>query len=396
MKRIQSLGAFLVLIVVLVSHPSNATSPVDLSSEEHAWIARNSKIRVSGPQAFPPFQYFDEDGVFKGMASDYIFFIAEMVGLEVEVVKKQPWSEILKKIENKEIDMLTCAAVTPEREAYLMYTKPYLSFPLIIISRKDAPFISGVDSLHKLKLAAIRKNASIEWLRRDNINVVPHYVDSPLEALKQVSLGHADVAIENLAAATYLIEKNGLSNLKIAAPTSYENYTLSVAVRNDWPELVSILNKGFAAISQEKHNEIRQKWIAVRYEHGVRAKDIILWTVSVGLIALILILIYHFWNKKLVNEIQERKRTEREKENLIVELKDALGNIKTLHGILPICCECKSIRDDKGYWKKIERYIRDHSEADFSHGLCPNCMIKLYGKEEWFEASVDSQKGKSD
>jgi hypothetical protein len=67
-----------------------------------------------------------------------------------------------------------------------------------------------------------------------------------------------------------------------------------------------------------------------------------------------------------------------EKEKLIVELQEALGTIKTLHGILPICASCKKIRDDKGYWNQIEAYISAHSQAEFSHSLCKECAKRLY------------------
>lgn len=62
----------------------------------------------------------------------------------------------------------------------------------------------------------------------------------------------------------------------------------------------------------------------------------------------------------------------------IVELQKASAQIKTLRGIIPICASCKKIRDDKGYWNQVEVYVRDHTEADFSHGMCPECAIKLY------------------
>ncbi len=87
----------------------------------------------------------------------------------------------------------------------------------------------------------------------------------------------------------------------------------------------------------------------------------------------------------IVRDITERKLAEAEREKLIHEIQDALAQIKKLSGLLPICASCKKIRDDKGYWNQIESYIRDHSEAEFSHGICPECMKKLYGdflKEE--------------
>jgi len=77
-------------------------------------------------------------------------------------------------------------------------------------------------------------------------------------------------------------------------------------------------------------------------------------------------------------DITERKRIEEEREKLIRELQEALAKVKTLSGFLPICMSCKKIRDDKGYWEQVEVYVRDHSEAEFSHGICPECMKKLY------------------
>ncbi|MFC1825588.1 DUF3365 domain-containing protein [Thermodesulfobacteriota bacterium] len=69
---------------------------------------------------------------------------------------------------------------------------------------------------------------------------------------------------------------------------------------------------------------------------------------------------------------------QQKREAIISQLKNALSEVKTLSGLLPICASCKKIRDDKGYWNQIERYIRDRSEADFSHSICPECAKKLY------------------
>lgn len=77
-------------------------------------------------------------------------------------------------------------------------------------------------------------------------------------------------------------------------------------------------------------------------------------------------------------DITERKKAEAEREKLIKELQETLTKVKLLSGLLPICASCKKVRDDKGYWTQIEAYIREHSEAEFSHGLCPECMKKLY------------------
>lgn len=76
---------------------------------------------------------------------------------------------------------------------------------------------------------------------------------------------------------------------------------------------------------------------------------------------------------ELQREIEERKKTEE-------SLREALARIRTLSGLLPICASCKKIRDDENNWVQIESYIRDHSEAEFTHGVCPECAVKLYPK----------------
>lgn len=90
----------------------------------------------------------------------------------------------------------------------------------------------------------------------------------------------------------------------------------------------------------------------------------------------------HFGNREIllhfVRDISRRRRVEADREQLVYELQDALAHVKTLSGLLPICAKCKKIRDDQGYWHSVEIYVRDHSEARFSHGMCPDCMKELY------------------
>ncbi len=80
----------------------------------------------------------------------------------------------------------------------------------------------------------------------------------------------------------------------------------------------------------------------------------------------------------IARDITERKRIREEREKLVCQLQEALSRVKQLSGLLPICANCKKIRDDKGYWNQIEKYISEHSEAEFTHGICPSCVVQLY------------------
>jgi PAS domain S-box-containing protein len=80
----------------------------------------------------------------------------------------------------------------------------------------------------------------------------------------------------------------------------------------------------------------------------------------------------------ILTDLTERQQAAREREQLIQQLQEALGNVKTLSGLLPICAACKKIRDDKGYWSSVESYVQQHSDARFTHGFCPDCATRLY------------------
>jgi len=91
-----------------------------------------------------------------------------------------------------------------------------------------------------------------------------------------------------------------------------------------------------------------------------------------------------------IRDITLRKRIEEERRKLTYDLQDALTKIKRLTGLLPICASCKKIRDDKGYWNELEAYISEHSEAEITHGFCPDCLKTLYGVV--LEEDTDSKK----
>jgi hypothetical protein len=101
---------------------------------------------------------------------------------------------------------------------------------------------------------------------------------------------------------------------------------------------------------------------------------------------------WHEATSKLMNELVATKRELQQK---TMELQEALDRVKLLNGMLPICASCKKIRDDKGYWQGVEEYISSHSEAHFSHGLCPDCMKRLY-PDYYGEAKKENRAGEKE
>jgi hypothetical protein len=125
--------------------------------------------------------------------------------------------------------------------------------------------------------------------------------------------------------------------------------------------------KSVIELSGKIDGEIRDKSISVKDQVGKSMNSFILLSSGIFILFNLLTIALCFYIIKVL-------RITRLAENL----QKALNEIKTLRGILPICAHCKRIRDDEGYWQRIESYIHEHSEADFSHGICPECLKNHY------------------
>ncbi len=302
----------LCLLIVAGFAFSSGAQTIEMTVEERAWLREHRTIQIGGPKAFPPFHYFGEDGTLHGAAVGYIHLISERLGIKMEIQGNLTWPQVLNRAKSKEIDLISLVAKSEERENYLSFTQPYLSFPIVVIARRNSASIANEKDLGGKRVAVIKKVSTFDWLKRDKVEIIPYFVNTPLEALKAVSTGQADAHISNLAAASFIIEKEALANLKVSAPTTYDNYGVFIGVRKDWPELVTLINKALNTITPEEHAGIRKKWLSVQYEHGIQPIDVFIWIAGISIPALAIVLIVAIWNRKLSSEISKREQAEKE------------------------------------------------------------------------------------
>ena len=142
-------------------------------------------------------------------------------------------------------------------------------------------------------------------------------------------------------------------------------------------------------LNQQLKQNVRIKELEINRQKNIRNYTIgMAVTAAIALLALILLYRYKVRDNRLLQqahdelsqEIEERKAVEKERERLIQEQQEALAKIKTLSGLIPICSYCKKIRNDKGYYEQLEKYISEHSAAVFTHGICPECMEKYHAE----------------
>jgi polar amino acid transport system substrate-binding protein len=263
---------------------------LQLTPQEQAWLEDHREIHIGIDRYWEPIEFVDEQGKHRGIAADFLSRIQDMLGVEFTYSTSLNWSQVMAGAKAGEIDMLPALTPSPSRFSYLNFTQPYLHFPFMIFTRTDAPLITSIDDLEGLKIAAEREYVTIEYLQKDYPQLNLKQMDTTTEALRALASGEVDAYIGNLTLGSYLIDKLGLGNLKVAAPTPYAN-DLAIAVRKDWPQLRSILDKALEAIDENERRAIRQKSLAIRYD--VEVDYTLLWQVLA--VAGFLLLITLLW-----------------------------------------------------------------------------------------------------
>jgi ABC-type amino acid transport substrate-binding protein/nitrogen-specific signal transduction histidine kinase/ActR/RegA family two-component response regulator len=298
-----------------IADQSNWEGPISLQEEfaltdaETVWVDAHPVIRLGADPEFAPFEYFSKEGVYSGVASDYINILNTRLGLNMQVVPNLTWNEAVDKAKKLEIDVLPSVGDTEDRRSFLNFSIPYMNFHRVIITRTDTPFLAGLEDVRGLKVA-VQANTSHTGYLKEHSDIEPQLYETLQEALVATSEGSADAFIGNIASATYWIRKQNLTNLKVAAPVSQELQGLHFAVRSDWPELVGIINKGLQSISLAKENQIRRRWITVEYAPGLDPGTVKKFSLQIIGIVLLVLLGIVAWNYRLTKEIRKRKIAE--------------------------------------------------------------------------------------
>ena len=234
-----------------------------LTVEELAWLADHKSIRVGADIAYPPFEFRDKDGVYQGMSFEYISLINDLLGTEMKVVPGLIWSEVMSGIKTNQIDVISVVASTPERMEFMSFTEPYISIPIVIMTRTDHAGVKSLADFNGKTVVMVRDYFYVKKIIQNYPGIKPLFVTTPLDGLNAVAFGKADCAVINLGVGAYLCQQHSLLNLRVASEAGIGAGRMSFGVRKDWSILVSILDKALDAIPTSVHQEIRNKWVSI-------------------------------------------------------------------------------------------------------------------------------------
>ncbi len=285
---------------------------LELTVEEQTWLLEHPVIRVGIDPAWPPYEFLDKNGHYQGISADYLMLISPKLGVRFELGEPLAWSDTQAKLATKELDISPSITETPKRREFLEFTKPYLSFPVVILTRTNESFVGSLDDLSGQRVGVEADYFTDDILQRyyPNIKRVRyHFLNDLLSAL---SLGQVDYILTNHASASYAVQNLHITGLKLAAVTSYDS-PLSIGVRNDWPILVTILEKALADISPQQHQAIRTKWLGV-HKSSVDLgdawrvhSDVILLAIIAGFLVLVALVVLYYRHRLLKRQNASQK-----------------------------------------------------------------------------------------
>ncbi len=255
----QRLNVFFLLFFTLFLASSLQATEL-LTQEEREWIKNNPSVKVGGGPDWAPFDFVSQDGVYSGVANDYLKLITQKTGLKFNVIVDK-WSNNLLKIKSGELDLLHAAYYTEKRTAFVDYASPYFEMLDYFFIRDDLD-VKTMKDLNGLRVAIPKGYAHNDLLKKEFPLIKIVTTETFSDTIDAVLENRADMLFDTHVSLTYVLNKEGISTIvPFKSYRGHHTVKLHMATAKNRPTLLSIVNKALKDVTQEERNKIHSKWI---------------------------------------------------------------------------------------------------------------------------------------
>jgi PAS domain S-box-containing protein len=355
-------------------------SLVNLSDEERSFLIKNNFDCVVTP-TWAPFE-FAENGKLAGISHDFWNLIKEKTLISSRCRLIGSFDEVLDLIKNKEADITISTAISDDKSKYGRFSIPYVTYPIAIATTVDKQYFADTSSLNGKKVAVGKSYSAYHILKDKYPKIDFVQVKDNIEGLTLLSKGDVYAAIDILPVLSHTISDYGFKNLKISGTTEF-NFDVRVMVRDDYEELIPIINKGILAISSKESKDIKNKWLSVKFEKLVNYSK--LWEVGLIILIILIILFYRQYilnkhNKKLHeanNEIEIKTKELQKKSDELIKQKELFEKIyyESSDGVLILLLRTNKFIDCNDAAHKMLGYDNKEEFLNLdSKNLFPECQ----------------------
>ncbi len=314
---------FVLCVLLLGSSSSLIADDIrfDLIKEELQFLNQKQEIRKCVDPMWMPFGAIDEHGYHIGIINDITDIMSKNLGIPVTLVKTKDWSESHQFLKEGRCDIVTSDAIINigTQPDYYQTTAPFLQYKGAYITQKSTELALNFEAISQQKIGFVKDYPTLALVKEKFPNTHIIEVNSIDEGVLKVSTGELYAFVELLPTISYSVQKQGLTNLKIAGHVDID-IPIVMSVRSDQPELLRIINKSLSAISNQTKNTLFNKWVSVDY-----VTKIDYWFIVRGLLLIAVIaMVSLYWmnkNRALRQEIIASK----ERERLMRDIHDGVG-----------------------------------------------------------------------
>jgi len=240
---------------------------INFTKDELEFLETKKTISMCIDPDWYPYERI-QDNKHIGMSFDYFEIFKKLIPVPIELVPTKTWTQTLQYAKDGKCDIISLAVKTKKRSAYLNFTNPYLTLPLVIATTTDKPFISSINDVLEYKIGVEKDYFYRDLLKQKYPNIKLIEVSSINEGIEKVSAGELYGFIDSLTVIGHILQAEYFGNLKIAGKLE-EKFTIGVATNKNEPQLQSIFNKAIDNLTAVDHQVILNKWVSVKYEKAI-------------------------------------------------------------------------------------------------------------------------------
>jgi polar amino acid transport system substrate-binding protein len=302
-------GSMRIFVVFALILTGGFAQSLSVTPNEKQQLA-SYRFLCTSTTAWAPFNT-EKDGELAGIGIDYWRLIARRLGIPFRCEKAASWQEVLDRLQTGRADLTVATEKTDERSRYAVFSKPYVSYPYVVVTRKDVGFIYDMHLLQGKKLVAGRRYTVVDVLKKHYPELTVVEVDSVEDALEKVASGRAYAVIDVLPVLAYKLNDSAYKDLKISGMLP-ERFSARIMLRKTYAPLVPLIDRVIETISVAERREINRKWTRV-----YRANAVPTWYLYiVGSVALAFALIFWLHTRRLKETVEQQKMDIRQLEEM--------------------------------------------------------------------------------
>ena len=208
---------------------------------------------------FPPFESIDSNGIARGITPDLLAIMGKKLGVEFRTIVYPTWSDVLDAAKRGDVDLLGTLTRTPERERFLLFSRPYLSVPYVLFVRQNGDVPKSIEDMVSRRLGVVRNYGINTWLTASHPEIRPVEVENAETGLTMVATGQLDAFLETLPVGSHIVREKSLTNIRIV-PRPIYSLPQHLGVLKGEPLLLSIVQKGLDSLTETERSDVFVRW----------------------------------------------------------------------------------------------------------------------------------------